>query len=129
MGDRHRYIQQAVSLISQNGMNILKKSAIIETSPQDGPKQGKFLNAVIKAKTEHTAESLLRILLGIERRLGRVRNIKNGPRNIDIDILLFDDIKLVSRDLMIPHPRMFKRDFVMGPLKEIDPRVCASYIL
>jgi len=62
----------------------------------------------------------------IECRLGRVKKIMNGPRVIDIDILLYDDIKLVTRNLLIPHPRMLERFFVMRPLEEINPALCAS---
>ena len=63
---------------------------------------------------------------GIERKLGRVKKMINGPRVIDIDILLYDDIKLITSKLLIPHPRMLERSFVMQPLEEIDPILCAS---
>ncbi|MEI7998898.1 MAG: 2-amino-4-hydroxy-6-hydroxymethyldihydropteridine diphosphokinase, partial [Candidatus Omnitrophota bacterium] len=70
-------------------------------------------------------EDLLLVIGKIEKRLGRVREILNGPRVIDIDILLYDDVKIVTRKLIIPHPRMLERKFVMQPLEEINPTLCA----
>lgn len=126
LGNRREYIDNAVSLLKENRIKPLALSRIIETDAVGGPIQGKYLNAVLKAQTDLSPEDLHRITASIERRLGRIREIKNGPRVIDIDILLYGDIKLVSKTLLIPHPRMLERDFVMGPLKEIDPKLCAS---
>ncbi len=110
------------------GIVLLKSSTVIETAPVGGPPQGNYLNCVLKVQTDLLLEDLFLNLSLIEKRLGRLRKIKNGPRVIDIDILLFDDIKLVTKNLMIPHPRMFSRDFVMRPLAEIEPELCASFI-
>jgi 2-amino-4-hydroxy-6-hydroxymethyldihydropteridine diphosphokinase len=74
----------------------------------------------------YSPEELIVITSAIEHKLGRVRKIFRGPRTIDIDILLYDDIKLITPQLIIPHPRMLERSFVMQPLKEIDPKLCAS---
>ena len=103
------------------GLKVLKLSTVIETNPVSGVPQGKYLNAVLKASTIHSPEELHVITQGIERKLGRVRKTFNGPRVIDIDILLYDDIKLINQRLIIPHPRMLERSFVMQPLMEIDP--------
>ena len=119
LGDRHQYIQKAVQELKDNGIKIEKMSTIIETDPVESPPQGKYLNAVLKAQTVYSPEELLEVIQNIEDKLGRTRKIFHGPRVIDIDILFFDDIKLVSRPLIIPHPRMLERDFVMEPLKEI----------
>lgn len=126
LGDRLHYIQRAVEELKASGLRVLKLSTIIETDPVDAPPQGRFLNAVLKAQTHHSPEELIFITRGIERKLGRVKKIFRGPRVIDIDILLYDDIKLTTPQLIIPHPRMLERPFVMKPLEEIDPALCAS---
>lgn len=128
LGDRNDYLQRALLLLNEQGI-VVKVSKIIETDPVGGPEQGKYLNCVVKFGTELDVDSLFALTRLIEKKLGRQRKIKNGPRVIDIDILLFDDVKLVSKDLMIPHPRMFERDFVMKPLQEIDKALCASLII
>ena len=126
LGNRLEFIHRAVSLLELDGVKVVRLSTVIETDPVGGPAQGKYLNAVLKASTLHSPEELHVITQGIERKLGRVRKMLNGPRVIDIDILLFDEIKLVTPRLLIPHPRMLERSFVMKPLREIDPQLCAS---
>ncbi len=126
LGDRQSYIEKALKYLKAAGISILKISSIIETAAVGGPAQGKYLNAVVKVKTGLSPEQLLQITSDIEYKLGRVRRLVNGPRVIDIDILLYDEIKLVSERLIIPHPRMLEREFVMRPLKEIDPSLCKS---
>ncbi len=124
LGNRQKYLDRALELLNSNAVFVRKVSTVIETKPVGGPAQGKYLNAVLKAVTEHSPEALHYITQSIEHKLGRVRSVKNGPRVIDIDILLYDDIKLVTKTLLIPHPRMFGRDFVMNPLIEIEPSLC-----
>ena len=126
LGDRRGLIHRALQELKEQGLDILKISTIIETTPVGGPEQPKYLNAAVKVKTSHTPEELLLTINKIEKRLGRKREIVNGPRVIDIDILLYDDIKLISRRLIIPHPRMLERTFVTQPLEEIQPGLCAS---
>ena len=126
LGDRLQYIQRAIQALESCGVNVSKLSTIIETDPVGGVVQGKYLNAVLKAQTLHSPEELHVLTQDIERKLGRIKNTINGPRCIDIDILLFDDIKLVTPGLLIPHPRMLERAFVMQPLNQIDPALCAS---
>ena len=122
LGDRHKNITSAVERLNQNGITIKKLSTIIETDPVGGPKdQGKFLNAVAKAETNLSPENLRSTLKTIEQALGRVKTAKNGPRTIDLDILLYDMDVINTSELIIPHPRMLNRDFVMIPLKEIAP--------
>ena len=124
LGNRQKNIKDAISLLKEAEINILKISSIIETEPVGGPKnQNKYLNAVIKATTNLNPYNLLSKISKIEDRLGRVRTIKDGSRTIDIDILIFDSIKIESENLIIPHPRMLKRDFVMTPLKEIAQKL------
>ena len=126
LGDRLQYIQRAIEELKSCGLKVLKLSTIIETDPFEAPAQGRFLNLVLKAKTDRSPEELLLMVQGIERKLGRVKKIFRGPRVIDIDILLYDDIKLVTPKLLIPHPRMFERSFVMKPLEEIEPNILLS---
>jgi 2-amino-4-hydroxy-6-hydroxymethyldihydropteridine diphosphokinase len=126
LGDRLQFIRKAVEELELCGLKVLKFSKVIETEPVGGVPQGNFLNAVFKANTFHSPEELHEITQGIERKLGRVKKKFNGPRVIDIDILLYDDVKLTTPKLLIPHPRMLERDFVMEPLKEIDPALCVS---
>lgn len=125
LGDRLQYIQRAVAELEACGVKITKFSTVIETDPVGGPPQGKYLNAVLKASTNHSPEELYLLTQAIERKLGRVKKTINAPRVIDIDILLYDDIKLITPKLLIPHPRMLERGFVMQPLEEIDPALCA----
>ena len=121
LGNRLEYIHKAIEELKDAGLKVLKLSTIIETEPVGGMPQGKYLNAVLKASSACLPEELHVITQGIERKLGRLKKTINGPRVIDIDILLYDDIKLITRKLIIPHPRMFERNFVMRPLKEIAP--------
>ena len=126
LGNRIQYIHKAIEALGLAGVKVLKLSTVIETDPVGGVAQGKFLNAVLKASTVHSPEELHAITQGIERQLGRVKKSLNGPRVIDIDILLYDDVKLITSRLLIPHPRMLERSFVMQPLMEIDPELCVS---
>jgi len=124
LGDRRATIMQALTLMGDRGVTVIKTSHWIETRPVGGPPdQGLFLNGAVKVKTDLTPLDLLDTLQTIERSLGRTRFVKNGPRTIDIDILLYDKIKIDSPRLTIPHPRMTERAFVMIPLKEIEPAI------
>ncbi len=119
VGDREKNLRDAVRLLAAYGVKELKLSTIIETAPVGGPPQGLFLNAVIKADTRLGPEDLLKAARQVEFDLGRVRTVKDGPRTIDIDILLYEGVALETPELCIPHPRMKERAFVMGPLHEV----------
>ena len=121
LGDRQKNIDEALRLLKENKVEVLKVSSVIETDPVGGPKQGKFLNAVIKAKTQISPMDLLKTLMNIENQLGRVRDVRNGPRTIDLDILLYGSQTINTEELKIPHPRMLERSFVLIPLNEIEP--------
>ncbi len=121
LGDRCKNIHEAVTLLNERGVRKVRLSTIIETNPVGGPPQGLFLNAVLKAETALNPHELLVVLQKVEGDLGRIRAVKNGPRTIDIDILLYEGIHLNTPHLVIPHPRMRVRDFVMIPLLEIEP--------
>ena len=128
MGDRKRNIDLALRKLEGIGVKIEKISSLIETDPAGGPPQGKYLNAVLRATTELSPEKLLIKTKVIEQKLGRTPTVRNGPRPIDIDILLYDDIALSTPELTIPHPRMRERDFVMNPLSEIAPGVARALL-
>ena len=119
LGDRAGNIRDAVRRLGAAGVSPVRLSAIIETDPVGGPPQGLFLNAVLKAETALCPLDVLKAGQAVEAQLGRVRGIKNGPRTIDIDILLYDEIRIDTPALVLPHPRMQERAFVMGPLGEV----------
>ena len=128
LGNRQDNIHQAISALKKAGVTMVRCSSIIETDPVGGPPQGKYLNCVIKCRTNFVPTRLLQIIQGIEKNLGRVRSVPNAPRTMDIDILLYDDLKVKIPILTIPHPRMFEREFVLKPLAEIDPEVAERVI-
>ena len=129
LGDRQKNISAALRLITQAKIEILRQSSIIETDPQGGPAaQGKYLNAVIKIQTDLPPLKLLACLKTIEKNMGRIKTIQNGPREIDLDILLYDEISFQSSQLTIPHPRMRERSFVMEPLCEIAPELKSKLV-
>ena len=123
VGDRQAYIQKAVALLRENEhVQVTQVSTLIETEPQGGVAQGNFLNGAIRIQTDLMPNDLLAALKNIERRCGRTKTETNGPRTLDLDILLYDDVVIVEgKTLSIPHPRMTERAFVLGPLAEIAP--------
>lgn len=120
-GNRRKNITRALQKIKAlKDTKLLKVSKIIQTLPQGGPaNQAKFLNAALKIQTKIPALKLLRILKTIERELGRTKAVRWGPRTIDLDILFYGDRIINRKDLTIPHPRVFEREFVTRPLLEI----------
>jgi len=124
MGDREKNILSAIEKIGINVSKetlITKVSNIYETSPVGFSDQGDFLNCAIQIKTLLKPEELLVELLKIEEELKRKRTIKWGPRTIDLDVLLFDDEILSTENLIVPHPRMHERLFVLQPLCDLAP--------
>jgi 2-amino-4-hydroxy-6-hydroxymethyldihydropteridine diphosphokinase len=120
LGDKKENLQHAVNLLSEK-INILKISSFYETEPVGYKDQPWFMNIVVEGITLLTPEDLLVFTQSIEQAMKRVKTIVNGPRIIDVDILLYDDVKIDTRTLVIPHPRMTERAFVMYPLFEISP--------
>jgi 2-amino-4-hydroxy-6-hydroxymethyldihydropteridine diphosphokinase len=125
LADRQKNIKLALEFLKQApAIKILKVSSIIETEPQKARPQPKFLNGVVKLQTSYSAHQLLKKLQEIEVKLGRkTPRVKNEPRTIDLDILLYGDFKIDEKELQIPHPSMWKRRFVAIPLKEIAPEL------
>lgn len=121
LGDRQINIKSALKKISGlQETQAIKLSKIIETVPIGGPPgQRPFLNAVLKIRTSLSPASLLKELKQIEKLLGRKKSGRFWPRTIDLDILFYADKVIRSKNLIIPHPRMFKREFVLKPLLEV----------
>jgi 2-amino-4-hydroxy-6-hydroxymethyldihydropteridine diphosphokinase len=120
LGNRLINIKQAVSALSPQ-MDVQAKSYVYETPPWGYEDQPRFLNQVIKAKTYLEPERLIKHIKRLEVTLGRKDSFQNGPRLIDIDILFYDDLILNTGSLVIPHPRLHERGFVLLPLMDIDP--------
>ena len=123
LGDREANIQKALTLLKENEeINVLSISNWIETDPEGGAPQGKFLNGALKIKTDLLPLDLLSQTKMIERRCGRVKAAPNSPRTLDIDILFYDDVVILEgKTLTIPHPRLASRRFVLEPMIEIAP--------
>lgn len=128
LGDREANLRQAISTLNDGGLQIVSASSIYETDPLDYPDQPKFLNQVIAISAPRLEPfSLLKYCLEIEKRLGRERTVPGGPRTIDIDLLLLEDYVINGEfygvKLILPHPRMHLRKFVLLPLAEIAPEL------
>ena len=121
LGDREGYLKGALQELTSNPSNqVVAVSSIYETDPWGYVEQGKFLNMVICLQTELTAQELLACCMQVEKELGRKREMRWGPRTIDLDILLYNQENIVTENLIIPHPRIMERAFVAIPLVEID---------
>lgn len=120
LGDRQETIQQAKQKLSNiKNIHFIRSAVIYETDPVGGPKQGSFLNTVWEIETELSAQELMAVLLKIESSLGRQRTEKNGPRTIDLDLLLYGDEVIHETELTVPHPRLHERWFVLKPLWDL----------
>jgi 2-amino-4-hydroxy-6-hydroxymethyldihydropteridine diphosphokinase len=119
VGDREENLGRGLSLLEERGFVVTAASAVYETEPVGGPPQGPFLNLVARGETPLTPEELLAACLRTEGDLGRVRDVRFGPRTLDVDVLLYGDIVRDSPDPVLPHPRLHERLFVLEPLAEI----------
>jgi 2-amino-4-hydroxy-6-hydroxymethyldihydropteridine diphosphokinase len=122
LGDRAANLREALSLLGSMG-SVTAVSSFYETEPVELTAQPWFLNCAAKLETEKMPRQLIKSILALEREMGRVRKKKKGPRNIDIDILLFGSSIVETEGLTIPHPAMHERRFVLEPLAEIAPEV------
>ena len=120
IGDRKKNLEEAVIELEKNNINLIKLSSLYETEPV-GPRQRKFYNMAGKFSTELPPDKLLKQLKQIEKKLGRTKTFKWGPRVIDIDILFYGKQIIKTKNLIIPHKEMVKRAFVLVPMKEIAP--------
>ena len=124
-GDRLARISAAVQALGRTpGVRLAQMATISETEPVGGPPQGPYLNTVVELDTRLTPHELLAALQGIERRLGRAPSaVRWAPRPIDLDLLLYQDQVIHDERLVIPHPRMHERRFVLEPLAQLAPDV------
>lgn len=121
MGDSEAFLNTAIQRIQDEHTTLLQASSLYRTKAWGRTEQPDFLNQVVEVQTSYEAMELLRKLQNIELELGRERKIHWGPRTVDIDILFFDDIKSYTKELILPHPYVEERDFVLEPMNEIAP--------
>lgn len=121
VGDREAALVEAVRRLAARGFTTRLRSADWLTEPVGGPAQGWFLNAVVAGETALEPAPLLDACLATERELGRVRTVRDGPRTIDVDILFHGSHRIELPGLVVPHPRLHERRFVLAPLAEIAP--------
>ena len=123
LGDKEANLRLALELLIERGVEIVKTSTFISTEPYGVTDQPQFLNGVCEVRTSLEPLELLHTLLDIEQEMGRVRLRHWGERNIDLDLLLYEDVVLDTEELKLPHPDMQNRDFVLLPLAEIAPEL------
>ena len=123
LGDRRSYLDRAIRLLEREpGIELVARSRVRETEPVGYTDQPPFLNAAVAVETELGPRELLDRLLAVERELGRDRTgPRFGPRTIDLDLLLYGDETVVEPGLVVPHPRLAERRFVLEPLADLDP--------
>lgn len=127
LGDRLDHLSKAITaLANQPKIKVLKVSSVYQTKPVGGPEQDDYLNAVVKIQTELSALELLDVTQSIENNEGRIREVRWGPRTLDIDVLTYDDLISADEKLTLPHPRISERAFVLVPFFEIDPQATIS---
>ena len=120
LGDRLRYLRDAVATLAAVGPT--RVSPVYETAPLGGPDdQGPFLNVAVELRTDRTARDLLGVCHRLEAAAGRVRDVRWGPRTLDVDVLWVEGTTVDEPDLAVPHPRMWERRFVMAPLHDLAP--------
>lgn len=122
LGDRAQNLRDAVSALTLlPNTRVLRQSSVYETKPYGFADQSDFLNMVVEVETDWSAEALLGACLGIEAGFGRIRAFKNGPRILDLDLLLAEGFTSNTEFLRVPHPEIQNRSFVLVPLKELFP--------
>lgn len=123
LGDKEKNLRRALLLLTQQGVEVVRVSSFLSTEPYGVTDQPQFLNAVACVRTSLAPLALLDVLLATELAMGRVRLRHWGERNIDLDLLLYEDVVLDMSRLRLPHPDMQNRDFVLLPLAEIAPEL------
>ena len=121
LGDKEKNLKEALQRLEQKGVEILRVSDFIQTEPYGVTDQPAFLNAVAEIRTGRSPLELLHALLQVEQDMGRKRLRHWGERNIDLDLLLYNEEIIDLPELKVPHPDMQNRDFVLGPLAQIAP--------
>jgi 2-amino-4-hydroxy-6-hydroxymethyldihydropteridine diphosphokinase len=126
MGDRAGNLAEASRLLAERGARPLRASAVVETEPFGVTDQPRFLNQVIEVEWAGTPRELLEAAKSVEAAIGRTATYRWGPREIDVDVLLFGEESVDEPGLRIPHPGIWERDFVLGPLGELRPDLVAG---
>lgn len=123
-GNREKYLKDAVkSLISDSRITLLKASSVYETNPYGDVPQDNYFNAVVLIDTDYSPDEIYFLIKKIEKDVGRTESVRWGEREIDIDIILFDNLTFENEKIIIPHKDYTKRDFVLVPLYEIDNKL------
>ena len=122
LGNRLSSLRKAILLLKKEGFNIIKTSDVFETPPFGVTNQPRFLNACLLIDTETNPADLLKKLKKIENEVGRIQRFRWGPREIDLDIIFYDEKVIDGPSLKVPHPHMHERPFVLIPLKQISPQ-------
>jgi 2-amino-4-hydroxy-6-hydroxymethyldihydropteridine diphosphokinase len=125
LGDREALLRRAVASLPE----VVAVSPLYETDPVGGPEQGAFLNLVVELDTERTPRELLELCQELEADARRVRLERWGPRTLDADVLLVGDLAVDEPDLVVPHPRMWERRFVLAPLADLAPELVPADVL
>jgi 2-amino-4-hydroxy-6-hydroxymethyldihydropteridine diphosphokinase len=120
-GSREHHLAEARRLLAEKGVRLLRASAVRETEPFGVTDQPRFLNQVLEVEWEGRPRDLLAAARAVEAAVGRTPSYRWGPREIDVDLLLFGDETVNEPDLVVPHPGVWERDFVLGPLAELRP--------
>ena len=123
LGDREGSLRAGLEGMARRGLSARALSSVWETEPVDSPEPLWFLNMVAEVETGFPARRVLELLLDVEREVGRVRTVRNAPRALDLDLLVLDELTLRAEGLVLPHPRMWARRFVLAPLAELAPEL------
>ena len=124
LGNRLAYLQLAVDELARlSDVHVVAVSRVYETAPVGGPPQDPYLNAVVAIDTDREPMAVLQACRLIEERAERVRDERWGPRTLDVDVLLLDDVRVDLPELTVPHPRMWERGFVLAPLRDVAPEL------
>jgi len=121
LGEREQSLRKGLEQLQTSGVPICRISSLYETDPVGYASQPSFLNIAAEARWAGSAENLLEICWRAEQALGRIRGVRDGPRTLDVDILMMGSLVLATPSLKIPHPRLAARRFVLVPLSEIAP--------
>jgi 2-amino-4-hydroxy-6-hydroxymethyldihydropteridine diphosphokinase len=127
LGDRAQHLRDGVVAVA--GGDAVRVSPLYETEPVGGPPQGPYLNVVVELETDAAPHDLLARCRAAEDAAGRVRTVRFGPRTLDADVLLVGDLVVDDEDLVVPHPRMWQRRFVLQPLADLEPGLVAPAVL
>lgn len=123
LGQRQETLEKALVALLARGLDLCRRSSLYLTEPVGGPPQDWYLNMAVEGTTGLEPEALLALCSGVEQEFGRTRDVPEGPRTLDIDILFYGEERRCSRDLVLPHPRLHLRRFVLVPLAEIAPEL------